>query len=258
MPDYQKGKVYRILQDNEKTVYIGSTTQELSARMGQHRKGLKYWPNLKLYKLMAEVGVDRFSIELIVDVPCDRREILNRAEGEQIRLHGTIIAGANQVLPGRTQAEYAQLPEQKAYRLEYDQRPEVKARKAERERLPVRKAQKAEYVRLPEVMARRRELSQVSERKTRKKEYSQRPERKAKDREYSQRPERKAKVAEYVKRPEVKEKAKAYRALPEVKARFLAYQRSPEMKAKAAEYYQRRKNGAAAVAANLNGAVNAV
>ena len=40
MPDYSKGKVYRILQDNDKTVYIGSTTQPLSARLAQHRKGI--------------------------------------------------------------------------------------------------------------------------------------------------------------------------------------------------------------------------
>ena len=153
MPDYQKGKVYRILQDNEKTVYIGSTTQELSARMGQHRKGPKQHPTLKLYKLMAEVGVDRFSIELIVDVPCDRREILTRAEGEQIRLHGTIAAGANQFMAGRTVAEYYQLPEQKAKAVAYKQTPEYKNKAAAYEQRPEVKAKRAACRRTPEYNA---------------------------------------------------------------------------------------------------------
>ena len=186
MPDYQKGKVYRILQDNEKTVYIGSTTQELSARMGQHRKGPKQHPTLKLYKLMAEVGVDRFTIELIVDVPCDRREILNRAEGEQIRLHGTIIAGANQFLPGRTPSEYRQLPE--------------------------RKAKNAAYM---------RNRMQTPEQK----EHKQSPEYKAKAMEHRQTPEYKAKAAARMQTPEYKEKDMARRQTPEYKVKKAEYLR---------------------------------
>ena len=107
MSDYSKGKVYRILQDNEKTVYIGSTVQPLSARMAQHRKGIKHCPNMQLYILMAEVGVDHFSIELVVDVPCDRLEQLQAEEGRQIRLHNTVANGANKATPGRTRMEWA-------------------------------------------------------------------------------------------------------------------------------------------------------
>ena len=106
MPDYSKGKVYRILQDNEKTVYIGSTVQTLSARMAEHRKGPELWPTWKLYKLMAEVGVDHFSIELVVDFPCERREQLHAEEGRQIRLHNTITNGCNKQLAGRSKNEW--------------------------------------------------------------------------------------------------------------------------------------------------------
>ena len=223
MPDYQKGKVYRILQDNEKTVYIGSTTQELSARMGQHRKGLVNYPHLKLYKLMAEVGVDRFTIELIVDCPCERREILTRAEGEQIRLHGTIADGCNQNVAGQTIAEYEQLPENRARRLE-------------RGRQPERKAHVAAYRNRPEVKAKRAENAR-------------RPEIKAKMAEIDQRPERKEKKREYRQLPEVKAKWAAYRQLPEIRAKQAEYDQRPEVKAMKAErtrLYRQRKRAAAA------------
>ena len=105
MPDYSKGKVYRILQDNEKTVYIGSTTQPLSARMAQHRKNIKHLPHFKLYTLMAAAGVDHFSIELVADFPCERSEQLRAEEGRHIRLNKTVEEGANQVMPGRTKKE---------------------------------------------------------------------------------------------------------------------------------------------------------
>lgn len=183
MPNYQNGKVYRILQDGMKTVYIGSTTQELSARMGQHRKGVKRWPELKLYKLMAKVGVDHFSIELILDCPCDRCETLNRAEGEQIRRHNTITEGCNHKLAGRTQAEHQQTPEYKAKDAKYRQTPECKAKAVD-------------YRQTPEFKAKRAAQSQKPEYKAKEAARRQTPEYKAKAAERRQTPEYKVKAAE--------------------------------------------------------------
>ena len=106
MMDFQKGKIYRILQDNVKTVYIGSTVQPLSVRMAGHRKGIKHRPHVKLYKLMAEVGVDRFTIELVADFPCERHEQLIAEEGRHMRLNNTVEGGANDRMAGRTKNEY--------------------------------------------------------------------------------------------------------------------------------------------------------
>ena len=106
MPDYSKGKVYRILQDNEKTVYIGSTTQPLSARMAGHRRDMKRHPHWKLYTLMAAAGVDHFSIELVADFPCERSEQLRAEEGRHIRLNKTAEEGANAYMAGRTNKEW--------------------------------------------------------------------------------------------------------------------------------------------------------
>ena len=234
MPDYQKGKVYRILQDGTKTVYIGSTTQELSARMGQHRKGLVNYPNMKLYKLMAEVGVDRFTIELIVDVPCDRREILNRAEGEQIRLHGTITDGCNQNVAGRNAVEYRQIPEVKAKRAALWQTPEVKAKDAARKQTPEYKAKAAARMQTPEYKTKQVARQQNPEYKARAAARKQTLEVKARTAAYNQTHEVKAKRAARKQTLEYKAKAAAYEQLPEVKAQTAARHQTPEYKAKAA------------------------
>lgn len=163
MPDYQQGKVYRILQDAVKTVYIGSTTRPLSARMSEHRRTLKQSPNMRLYKLMEEVGVDHFTIELIIDCPCDRREVLLRAEGEQIRLNNMVISGCNERIAGQTDAEYRQTPENKVKDAARQQTPEYKAKAAARQQNPEYKAKKALYRQDPENKAKQAARYQTPE-----------------------------------------------------------------------------------------------
>ena len=140
MPDYSQGKVYRILQDNEKTVYIGSTTQPLSGRMAQHRKGIKHWPDRKLYKLMAEVGVEHFGIELIVDFACERGEQLRAEEGRQQRLHKTVEEGCNYQMAGRSQKD-----SNIAYRNAHKEELNAKGRESYDSHREERKAQNSNY-----------------------------------------------------------------------------------------------------------------
>ncbi len=41
MPNYSNGKIYTIrFYDNDKLIYIGSTTQILAVRFGGHKRGL--------------------------------------------------------------------------------------------------------------------------------------------------------------------------------------------------------------------------
>ena len=95
MPDYENGKIYTIRCKLDNThIYVGSTTQLLSKRMVEHRSGQKN-PNSQkynrpLYVKMRELGVDNFYIELYEDFPCDRKEQLEKREGEIIRLIGTL------------------------------------------------------------------------------------------------------------------------------------------------------------------------
>jgi len=105
MPDYANGKIYcvRNRADNDKIVYVGSTTQTLANRMNGHRRNAERL-NSTFYTIMAQVGVSNFYIELIKDFSCERKEQLLAEEGRFIRLHrdGTL----NERIAGRTWEEY--------------------------------------------------------------------------------------------------------------------------------------------------------
>ena len=102
--DYSKGKIYRLNCAN--LVYIGSTTQTLSMRKGQHRRDCNGWLNgtthyrssFELFKLGNPV------ITLIEDYPCDRKEQLLARE----RFHIQNNVCVNKIIPGRTKAEHYQ------------------------------------------------------------------------------------------------------------------------------------------------------
>ena len=105
--DYANGKVYciRNSKDIDKMVYIGSTCQPLSARMAQHRKGIVHYPNSKIYKLMGEVGIEHFHIELLADFPCQRRDQLEAEEGRYMRLYKMLDEGCNMQIAGQTRED---------------------------------------------------------------------------------------------------------------------------------------------------------
>jgi hypothetical protein len=101
MPNYQNSKIYTIrCKTDEKLIYVGSTTQPLSKRMVEHRSkhNKDYSANYSkpLYIKMREIGIDNFYIELYEDFPCERKEQLEKYEGEIIRNIGTL----NKVISG--------------------------------------------------------------------------------------------------------------------------------------------------------------
>ena len=57
--------VYRIVNDVDGSVYIGSTTTELWHRMSQHRADAKHGARAPLYDLMRKYGTEHFHIELV-------------------------------------------------------------------------------------------------------------------------------------------------------------------------------------------------
>lgn len=58
--------VYKITNDIDDKVYIGSTTTELWHRMSQHRADARKGASSPLYDLMRKYGVDHFRIELVI------------------------------------------------------------------------------------------------------------------------------------------------------------------------------------------------
>ena len=126
--DLTQGKIYKISNDYNDDIYIGSTCNTLVKRYSQHKaysKQEKYQPR-PLYKLSNDIGFDRFRIQLIENYPCEDKYMLKQKEGEYIRELSTL----NKRTAGRTTNEFQQTPKykqyQKEYRKEYQQNPEYK------------------------------------------------------------------------------------------------------------------------------------
>jgi hypothetical protein len=102
--DFGKGKIYKITNDYNDDVYVGSTCDLLTKRFSGHKKGInsKTKQNTLIYKLMNEIGFERFRIELIEDFPCQDKYQLRQREGHFIRELGTL----NMRIECRTDKEY--------------------------------------------------------------------------------------------------------------------------------------------------------
>jgi len=101
MPDYSKGVIYTIRCLNDPNVYVGSTIQSLSVRMGGHRKAYVKNKVLGFNKEIVK-DINNWKIELYENYPCNKREELARREGEIIRQIGTL----NKNIAGRNAKEY--------------------------------------------------------------------------------------------------------------------------------------------------------
>jgi len=95
---YKRGKIYtiRCRYDNN-LIYVGSTIQPLSKRIGLHRTS----KNCSLFQYV-DGDWDNWYIELYEEYPCNNKYCLEKREGEVIRLIGNI----NKCIAGRTDKEY--------------------------------------------------------------------------------------------------------------------------------------------------------
>ena len=98
MPDYSKGKLFKVLNAIDDGIYVGSTINALSQRMAAHRSIKKSRPQYLLYKHMHELGVENFYIELIGNYSCNDIYELRAREGHYLREGGTL----NRLIAGRT------------------------------------------------------------------------------------------------------------------------------------------------------------
>ena len=116
MPDYQKGKIYKMWDNNYTECYVGSTIQDLSVRMAEHRKrykqfknGLRDRPETTVSKLFDKYGLENCRIELEELFPCNSKMELDKREGEYIRTCKCV----NKLITGRTRQEW--MEENKEY-----------------------------------------------------------------------------------------------------------------------------------------------
>lgn len=105
MPNYNNGKIYRIISYNSGRQYIGSTCQKLSSRLSGHRRSYNTYikGNTKTYCTSYKIIEDgNYKIELIINYSCNSKEELTAKEGEYIRQ----LKCVNNIIPGRTRKQH--------------------------------------------------------------------------------------------------------------------------------------------------------
>ena len=107
MPDYQKSKIYKIVDANEEMVYVGSTVNTLARRMAHHRATYKYDKYrdenyVSSHDIFDKYGVENCKILLLENYPCNGKEELLKREGEYIRQLNCV----NKTIPNRTRDEW--------------------------------------------------------------------------------------------------------------------------------------------------------
>ena len=90
--NFKNGKIYKITNNINNEIYVGSTCDILRKRFNKHIMNTRNESNKHrpLYKLMNELGPDLFRIDLIEDYPCDDKQALRQREGYWIRQIGTL------------------------------------------------------------------------------------------------------------------------------------------------------------------------
>jgi hypothetical protein len=104
MPDYQKGKIYKLWSPSKNLVYYGSTVQTISQRLADHLKKFKNYNNGNndYTTSFLVLDCDDYKIELIEEYPCNNKQQLFRKEGEYIKANDCV----NNIVAGRTRKEY--------------------------------------------------------------------------------------------------------------------------------------------------------
>lgn len=104
MPDYQKGKIYKLVSNVTNKIYIGSTTQTLDQRKQGHEKDYRHYINTgQNYVSSFNIIEDgNYDIVLLENYPCDNESQLFKREGHWQKNMECV----NKNIAGRTVQEY--------------------------------------------------------------------------------------------------------------------------------------------------------
>ena len=99
---YANGKIYKLVDKNFTKLYIGSTTQELSQRMTDHRRQYRQWREgshkfTSSFEIFEEFGIENCEI-----FPCNNKMELRKREGEHISNNDCV----NRIVAGRCSKQY--------------------------------------------------------------------------------------------------------------------------------------------------------
>ena len=104
MNKFNNSKIYKIVDDTDGNIYIGSTVQTLAQRLSGHRANYKcYLNNKKNYTSSFDIiKNNNYHIELLEQCNFQNRFQLERREGDYIRDNECV----NKNIAGRTKKEY--------------------------------------------------------------------------------------------------------------------------------------------------------
>lgn len=115
MPDYNKGKIYKVHCNETGEDYYGSTTHTLEKRISLHKSRLKTERYCKSRQIIVR---GNFEMVLVEDFPCLTKKELNVRE----RYYIDNFPNINHVVPTRTVKEYQEHHKEKykAYNQQWD------------------------------------------------------------------------------------------------------------------------------------------
>ena len=125
MPDYSNGKVYKIVCDTTKKIYIGSTTLQLCKRLATHKNDLINYNNgKKRYSTSYEIlENDNYQIVLLENVKSNNREELLQRE----RFYIENMECVNRCIPIRGKTEKKKM--EKIAKQQYEEKNKESIRK---------------------------------------------------------------------------------------------------------------------------------
>lgn len=107
MNKYEHGKIYKLVNDIDDDIYVGSTHHPLVKRLSLHRSHAKgKRRNCKVYGHLNEVGLENVRIELIEEYPCTCRKELEDRERYWIE---NLKPSLNKNMPSRTLEELREI-----------------------------------------------------------------------------------------------------------------------------------------------------
>lgn len=87
MPNYSEGKIYKLVNSVDETIYIGSTCATLTTRISKHRDKSRRTPDRPIYKHLNDIGWENIRIVLIDNVNCANKDELLREEQKHIDIY---------------------------------------------------------------------------------------------------------------------------------------------------------------------------
>jgi hypothetical protein len=100
MVNYNEGKIYKIVNDVNDIIYIGSTTAKLAKRMTYYRT-ITNPKDKSFYNAMKEIGTEHFKIILVKNFPCNSKaelaaeeyKIMKEYEKDNVELYNLVSHG---------------------------------------------------------------------------------------------------------------------------------------------------------------------